>query len=105
MPLRRSAAFAPRRRGASSAAATAGSFASALRAFLGLYCYIGVDVAKYELVAAVFDQAGVTTCANAPAAVNAWLATLPEVSTSGVESTDDYHRLLAERAHARGITV
>ena len=41
-------------------------------------CYIGVDVAKYKLVAAVFGQAGVTTCANAPTAVNAWLATLPE---------------------------
>ena len=68
-------------------------------------CYIGVDVAKYELVAAVFDQAGVTTCANAPAAVNAWLATLPEAVHLGVESTGDYHRLLAERAHAQGITV
>ena len=62
-------------------------------------------MAKYELVAAVFDQAGVTTCANAPAAVNAWLATLPEAVHLGVESTGDYHRLLAERAHAQGITV
>ena len=68
-------------------------------------CYIGVDVAQHELVAAVFGQAGVTTCAHAPAAVNAWLATLPETVHLGVESTGDYHRLLAERAHARGITV
>jgi len=32
-------------------------------------------------------------------------ATLPEAIHLGVESTGDYHRLLAERAHARGITV
>ena len=68
-------------------------------------CYIGVEVAKFELVAAVFDQAGVTTCAPAPAAVDAWLATLPEAVPLGVESTGDYHRVLIQHAHARRITV
>ncbi len=67
--------------------------------------YIGVDVAKHELVAAVFGQAGVTRCVNAPAAVDAWLAALPEAVHLGVESTGDYHRLLAHHAHARRITV
>lgn len=67
--------------------------------------YIGVDIAKDTLVVAHVGSSGVTTLANEPNALRAWLAELPDGLCLGLESTGGYHRLLAGLAHARGLTV
>lgn len=68
-------------------------------------CFIGIDVAKKELVAATFGRSAVATIANEKTSLRAWLTTLPKGTALGVESTGGYHVLLATLAHARGLTV
>ena len=71
--------------------------------------FIGVDVAKAELVVAQHDpmqtkQAG-TTVVNDTASIAQWLSTLPANSHVAMESTGRYHGLLAQLAHQAGHTV
>lgn len=67
--------------------------------------FIGVDVAKSEVVTAVHSTSVVMTLANEKAALTRWLTTLPATAHLGVESTGGYHGLLCRLAHARGLTV
>ncbi len=64
--------------------------------------FYGVDVAKVELVIACKGRPEVHTIANAPAAISAWLQTLPSGSLVAVESTGRYHQVLVELAAASG---
>ena len=68
-------------------------------------CFIGVDVAKREIVAAILGEPGVRVVANEARALAAWLSGLPRGACLGLESTGTYHRRLAELAHARGLVV
>jgi transposase len=68
--------------------------------------FIGVDVAKAELVIAQHDptlakQAG-TIVANDGAGITAWLALLPAHCRIAMESTGRYHGLLAQLARQAG---
>ena len=67
--------------------------------------FIGVDVAKDEIVCARLGQK--TTCAvrNATHDIRAWLRTLPGGSVVAMESTGRYHQLLAHLARAAGMHV
>ena len=67
--------------------------------------FIGVDVAKAELVAAIHNQAGCRSIANEASAISAWLCELPDGAALAVESTGRYHQLLATLAHAAGLQV
>lgn len=67
--------------------------------------FVGVDVAKDELVVAHHDQAGCRTLANEAGAINAWLQELPPGAALAMESTGRYHQLLATLAHAAGLQV
>ena len=67
--------------------------------------FIGVDVAKAELVTAVHDQAGCRSIANEADAISAWLRELPDGAALAVESTGRYHQLLATLASAAGLQV
>jgi transposase len=67
--------------------------------------FIGVDIAKAEVVAAVYGQATSCTQANTRQALAAWLKTLPPDTCIGLESTGGYHELLALLAHRAGFTV
>jgi transposase len=67
---------------------------------------IGVDVAKQAVVVACAQ--GSFACKEIPngrAQLKAWLATLPAGSRIGMESTGEYHELLAQLASARGLSV
>lgn len=67
---------------------------------------IGVDVSKDTVVVAC-SQASFAwrSIPNRRAALKAWLATLPAGSRIGVESTGEYHELVAHLACARGLQV
>jgi transposase len=65
----------------------------------------GVDVAKDTLEIATTKELITLTLENNKSAIRQWLKTLPENSYIGMESTGSYHRLLAELAHAKGITI
>lgn len=68
--------------------------------------FVGVDVAKAELVIAdssVPQQ--VTRLANTKRRIKQWLRTLPEGTRIGVESTGRYHELVVNLAHAQGLAV
>ncbi len=67
--------------------------------------FIGVDVAKSEVVTAMHGTSAVVALANEKAALTRWLTTLPATAHLGVESTGGYHGLLCRLAHARGLTV
>jgi transposase len=67
--------------------------------------FVGVDVAKAELVAAVHNQAGCRSIANEADAISAWLRELPDGAVLAVESTGRYHQLLAALAVASGRQV
>lgn len=67
--------------------------------------FVGVDVAKDELVAAVHNQAGCRTIANEAQAISAWLQELPPGAALAMESTGRYHQLLATLARAAGLQV
>ena len=68
-------------------------------------CYIGIDVAKADVVIATYGDSTTRTMANTKAALKAWLKTLPAGSCLGLESTGSYHELLAALAHGAGFTV
>lgn len=67
---------------------------------------IGVDVAKDEVVVAeaggAFAPRRVVNCRRD---LTTWLRSLPAGSRLGLESTGGYHLLLADLAHAHGLTV
>ncbi len=67
---------------------------------------VGVDVAKDAVVVACADRScPVKSVPNQRAPLRAWLKTLPAGSRIGLESTGDYHELLADLAHKHGHTV
>lgn len=67
--------------------------------------FIGVDVAKAELVCAVHAQEGSRCVANESAAIKDWLRQLPAGACLAMESTGAYHQLLATLACAAGLHV
>lgn len=66
--------------------------------------YIGADVAKAELVISV---AGQRPCiiANTATGITRWLKTVSEHALIAMESTGNYHALLAQLAYLHGLTV
>jgi transposase len=67
---------------------------------------VGVDVASRSVVVASAGQRFATrTVANEREALRGWLRELPTGSRVGMEATGGYHQLLAELAHAAGMTV
>lgn len=67
---------------------------------------VGVDVAKDAVVVACADRSfPVKSVPNQRPPLRAWLKTLPQGSRIGLESTGAYHELLADLAHAQGLTV
>lgn len=67
---------------------------------------VGVDVSEAELVSVVHGEIGSgTVIANDAGAIQSWLRTLAPGSVVAMEATGRYHRVLAELAHAAGMTV
>lgn len=67
--------------------------------------YIGADVAQSTIVVAHHGQVASRSITNTPAALRAWLKSLPRDARIGVESTGRYHERLALLAHRAGFTV
>lgn len=68
--------------------------------------YVGIDVAKETLAICVWGEpATVSEIPNKPAAIRRWLRTLAPDARLGMESTGNYHRLLADLAHESGRSV
>lgn len=67
--------------------------------------FIGVDVAKEELVVARHGESTSRKIKNTPCAINTWLKSLPDEAHIGMESTGGYCRPLADLAHQAGLTV
>lgn len=67
--------------------------------------FVGVDVAKAELVVAVHGQTDSRTVPNQAQAISAWLRELPDGAVLAMESTGRYHQMLASLAHAAGMHV
>lgn len=67
--------------------------------------FIGIDVAKDEVVVATYGDTATRSLPNTATALKAWLDTLPPGSCLGLESTGSYHELLAGLTHAAGFTV
>lgn len=68
--------------------------------------HIGADVAKDAVVVACAESAfPIQTLPNQREALRHWLKTLPPGSRLGLEATGRYHGLLADLAHAQGLTV
>lgn len=67
--------------------------------------FIGVDVAKDEVVVAEHGHSTSSTLQNKPATLRAWLKRLAPGTRIGLESTGGYHELLATLAHQAGFTV
>lgn len=67
--------------------------------------FVGVDVAKDELVVAIHGQPGCRTISNGAAAIDAWLHTLPPGSCVAVESTGAHHLLVIKCAIAAGLAA
>ena len=70
-----------------------------------LQVFIGVDVAKAELVAAIHTQTGCRSITNEASTISAWLRELPDGAALAMESTGRYHQLLATLARAAGMQV
>jgi transposase len=66
--------------------------------------FIGVDVAKAELVISIDEQAP-STVKNEAAAINNWLSSLPQDACIAMESTGRYHQQLAHLAQHAGFAV
>lgn len=64
----------------------------------------GVDVSKETLVICTPEGTPLTV-PNTPAAIAAWLVTLPASALVAMEATGRYHRALADQAVAQGCTV
>ncbi len=68
--------------------------------------HIGVDIGKYEIVAACAEgHFSVRKIRNQRSALTAFLKGLPAGSRIAVEATGGYHELLADLAHQRGFVV
>lgn len=67
--------------------------------------FIGVDVAKDEVVVAAHGQATSQPLRNQAVTLKAWLKTLAPETRIGLESTGGYHELLATLAYQAGFTV
>lgn len=65
-------------------------------------CFIGIDVAKQELVIAQSDSPTTLSIANERSAIDQWLGSLPEASVIALEATGGYHELILGMAFARG---
>lgn len=65
---------------------------------------IGVDVSQATLVWCVLGTRP-AELPNEPAAIRAWLATLPAATTVAMEATGRYHRALADLARDHGCRV
>ena len=70
-----------------------------------LPCFIGVDVSKAELVIATQGQDGCHSVPNECSAIAQWLRSLPADSLIAMESTGQYHQLLANLAASAGLAV
>ncbi len=66
--------------------------------------FIGVDVAKAELVISV-DTSAIVSVSNDASAITLWLASLPKDACIAMESTGQYHLLLAQLALQAGLSV
>jgi transposase len=67
---------------------------------------VGVDVAKHNVVVACAERAFVPcTIPNERAQLRGWLKTLPKGSRLAMEATGGYQTMLADLAHALGLTV
>lgn len=66
--------------------------------------FIGVDVAKAELVICIGEQAPICV-KNDASSIADWLSSLPEASCIAMESTGSYHQQLAHLAHQSGFGV
>jgi transposase len=67
--------------------------------------FVGIDVAKLELVIGRHAVAGRITIANEAAAIKRWLKTLPADAVVAMESTGRYHGLLADLVERSGRKV
>lgn len=67
--------------------------------------FFGIDVSKATLEIADGGESGTRTIDNDPAAITQWLRSLESSSMIGLESTGDYHSLMAAMAHEAGHTV
>ena len=67
--------------------------------------FIGGDVAQDAVVVAAHGQTTSRSIGNTPAALKAWLRTLPREARIGLESTGNHHERLALLAHRAGFTV
>jgi len=67
--------------------------------------FIGVDVAKDELVVCTHGQSSLTSIPNQAASIARWLKTLEPGSYIAMESTGRYHALLATLAWQAGLSV
>jgi transposase len=67
---------------------------------------VGVDVAKDAVVVACAEpRFPIHSVPNQRAPLRAWLKSLPAGTRIGLESTGDYHELLADLAHTQGHSV
>jgi transposase len=67
--------------------------------------FIGVDVAKAELVIVMGPQSRPLSVANDAASIARWLEEVPASAFIAMESTGRYHGLLAHLARQAGLTV
>ena len=67
--------------------------------------FIGVDVAKDDVVVATYGNSSSQTLENQSSSIKAWLKTLSPNTCIGLESTGSYHELLASLAYKAGVTV
>ena len=67
---------------------------------------IGADIAKDEITVACSENSfAPSTLANRRSDLIAWLKLLPTGARIALESTGSYHELLANLAHATGLSV
>lgn len=66
---------------------------------------VGADISKAKVDAFVAQTQASVCLRNQRAPLDKWLASLPAGSRIAMEATGEYHLLLAELAHARGLEV
>lgn len=69
------------------------------------HSFIGIDVAKDELVIYDASQHSLITIPNTPAAIRRWLKTFPGNCEIAIEATSTYHMTVSELAHKKGLHV
>jgi len=67
--------------------------------------YIGVDVSQDFVLSCAHGSGAQCRLANQRSPLHAWLNALPTGSAIGVEATGNYHELLANLAHRKGLRV